>query len=441
MTTTNCSTDATEAGAGRRQAGRLRSVLFPAAVAVLVLGGCGTDDRDAAADAEPRTQRVDESNDVTSEATDTAPEHSDELDDRDPGASTHDSMTPAWLLPAVQIDRDAGRSSPGDVRTAILRSTDGVTWSATATVPDAIEALATDGSGAWVGVGSTARGFAFAWSGVPPPLQEEAQAVILHSDDGSSWTVVELGLAGQLHDVATDGQRWVAVGSTGLESESILLTSDDGLAWTETVIDSTGPLHSVAHNGAGTWVTVGTPGVFVSADGHNWEPVGQHPDGEAFGHGRERLGRVTTDGSLWVAADLDVEPPRVFTSPDATLWNPYDLPGDDLWDLSGVSVDDHGSWLAFGHGGAVAISHDAHVWTEARLPELDDCVFLLRHAEYNNGLWLTGGVVEDCPRSGPILLTSSDALTWKIRPLPASSGGGSLEHHPGRPAFGPAATE
>jgi hypothetical protein len=111
------------------------------------------------------------------------------------------------------------------------------------------------------------------------------------------------------HDVAWDGQKFVAVGM------SSAMTSPDGLSWTSRSHAAFFTKEKVAASGNG-WVAVGEDGgIEFSADGVTW--VDSTPSGVPAGF--NMLTEAVWTGSQWVVMG---DSGLIFTSPDGTSWTP-----------------------------------------------------------------------------------------------------------------------
>ena len=158
----------------------------------------------------------------------------------------------------------------------ILRSTDGVSWSAAASVPITTDLYAVTyatvaGGGVWVAVG--------------------AQGKMLYSADASSWTLVDLGISQDLKGVAslvnatypnrvysplvtpTYSYSVVAVGNAGVVTQSSLVLSD----WTTQTLGSGVNLNAIVASSAmiptNQFMIVGDAGkAFTSPNGLTWTP-------------------------------------------------------------------------------------------------------------------------------------------------------------------------
>jgi hypothetical protein len=317
----------------------------------------------------------------------------------------------AWIAPSVLSADAAGAATvpPAPALVAVGQSSfppagpfafhsadAGDTWTSTGAEPDGDAfALAADGAGHWVAVGS---GGSLAWT----------------SGDGTTWTAVPAGSlpAGfAASGLATDGAgTWAAVDNT-VDQGYFSLTAD-GSSWATATIPGTGfDAAAVAHSAAaGRWIAVGPGGAWRSGDAQTWTAaanplpadwnavaVAADPTGlfVAVGPGSAGTGGAwsTTDGDTWVAAAMPpvglpqgvavgpggwaavgrVNPApdltgRSWTSADGSTWATSSvLPIDTVG--FGVATDGLGRWVAVGNGTRSWVSTtDGARWDPASTP-------------------------------------------------------------------------
>jgi len=143
------------------------------------------------------------------------------------------------------------------------------------------------------------------------------QPLLMSSADGLSWTRHDASLPRQeLHDVAFGNGVFVAVGGTAHPTATgasipVALSSDDGVTWTSIDLPTTVPLRRVGF-GDGRFVILDHTGnTFVSTDGKTFTPAATIPDGY------EILGIAFGAGQfvLWGFH------PGVYVSPDAQAFS------------------------------------------------------------------------------------------------------------------------
>ncbi len=235
-------------------------------------------------------------------------------------------------------------------------------------------------------------------SGETEPVDQPVTTVVPDPETGleGSFTLSDL-LSGWvatpdnnalLADVATDGRTVVAVGEG-----RVWVAEADGSNWTP-VLDEDAMfghnLTAVVAGGPG-FVSVGNilegdefhAGIWVSADGFNWDRTFVEPEGSW-------VTDVTTGPSGLVAVGRELmatnQRPAIWTSPDGWSWSRIELeqPADPNMSLEAVISTDRG-YLAV--GGVVWASEDIVTWT--RLAEMGD---------------LGGGGMQDVTVGGPGLV-------------------------------------
>ena len=115
-------------------------------------------------------------------------------------------------------------------------------------------------------------------------VSNKDEDLIIHSDDGINWTV-SAGTSGYCwRDVATDGNRFVAVADVGIQNQLIQYSDDGGVTWTVASASSSsewndGQWTSVGYDPTNErWVALSrTDYTMYSDDGINWFPGGRTP--------------------------------------------------------------------------------------------------------------------------------------------------------------------
>lgn len=127
---------------------------------------------------------------------------------------------------------------------------DGTSWTLRASVGSTFNAVTTNKTGAWVGVGNS--------------------FIATSTNNGSNWTT-RTAPSAVYFDVETDGAGvWIAVGNNGVISRS----TDNGVTWTAVTSGTSASVVRVATDGAGVWVAVGSFGYLRSADnGLTWSLI------------------------------------------------------------------------------------------------------------------------------------------------------------------------
>jgi hypothetical protein len=275
----------------------------------------------------------------------------------------------------------------------IVRSTDGVNW--TAEAADLTQQFnftqlseIAYGNGTFVAVGS-----ALSPKDQPTP--------ILSSPDGVNWTAIDSGVESPyLSGVSFLNGMFVAVGvdmNVDSREEIAVLTSGDGSNWTNhSVALDGGVTFTAICYGAGSYVAVGigqggTGIIFASPDAKTWT--------------KADAGQV---GSLWTAAYgngvfVASTGSELLTSTNGTNWTSLG---------SGVSTDlgnvlyYKGGFLAVGDAGAVLRSTDGVRWTAGATGA----------SNYLESIASGGGILVAVGDRGTII-TSTNSLDW----IPRSS--------------------
>jgi PKD repeat protein len=175
------------------------------------------------------------------------------------------------------------------------------------------------------------------------------------SDDGTSWQSGKLAGENKYNGLAFGNDRIIAVGLNGA-----VATSDDGRIWSESHRSDPGSqsyLNDVAWDGERFWA-VGDSGVIVSQpDLSTWR---SHISGTSFD-----LNAITSTGELLVAVG---DNSTITVSDDGSEWTPIDTP------FSGglKAIAGNGSLLVtVGTRGVVATSNDGYVWSSATVSDSD----------------------------------------------------------------------
>jgi len=229
---------------------------------------------------------------------------------------------------AVGSTGGPGLSSAGNTA-AVWTSVDGRSWIREATFPDA--------SSAWLSrIVSTSSGFVIIGSVVHSDHQ---RAMAWWSRDGVSWTAAKLPADDPswetwMSDIAVGSAGLVAVGTAestivGVGVAPAVWYSIDGRSWDRGVLPTVGvkpavgfgsaEMLSVASNGRRYVALGGYPDearawIWTSTDGRSWS-LRPNAVGES-----EYLTALTSDGSSFWAAGMDITLSCLATSPDGSAW-------------------------------------------------------------------------------------------------------------------------
>ena len=301
----------------------------------------------------------------------------------------------------------------------ILTSADGVTW--TSRTSGTIEDLygVTYGNGLFVAVGYYSSGL--------PESNIEPPSAILSSSDGVTWTTNSFTSTTLYSSVTYGNGKFVAVGQHMGDSTAGYMTSSDGITWSEYDMGPSLPLTSVTY-GNGVFVAVGYEGyMYTSSDGVTWSrsyatnidlhgvtygngvfvAVGRggtvltSTDGVTFrtlGAGSNDLAAVTYGNGTFVALAYTGQ---TLTSPDGVTWTSRSSGTTNA--LYG-GVYGNGMYVVVGSGGTILTSTDGITWTS----RTSGTTTTVSCVAYGNGMYVAVG-------SGGTILTSADGITWTSR--------------------------
>lgn len=290
----------------------------------------------------------------------------------------------------------------------VLTSTDGDEWNLLPRVTNEDLNDVAWGAGRFVAVGnrgtalssSDGRSWAVAETGTFRDLKAVAfngyfflvvseSGIVLTSADGEHW---------QNHEVSPmDPESLTWGGGLFVATwENRILTSYDGLDWTEVVDDSAEPVHDVAYNGD-VFVAVGGSGVvWISEDGANWE---QHHAGTS-----RALHAIIWDFDRFVAVGrIGV----ILTSFNSTDWERRESESNSH--LHAVAFG-AGVYVAVGNSGTIINSPFARDWTV--VSTFDPTASLVDVVWTGDEFVALPGRVEEKKATSKVY-TSTDSLTWQ----------------------------
>lgn len=186
------------------------------------------------------------------------------------------------------------------------------------------------------------------------------QIAVTVADPLNVWTQRTSGTTKNLHDIATDGNKVIAVSHNQM---GYVLSSPDGQTWTPSTAFDTGRHMDGIHYANGLWVAVGLD--------WSWTPSG------------------------WFGA--------IFTSTDGNTWTRRYHSGSQLLKVT----YGNGIWVAVGENGTVVKSTDGITWTartSGTTKKLNDIAFA-------NGQF----VVIGAGTGAMMVMTSTDGVTWSDR--------------------------
>lgn len=185
------------------------------------------------------------------------------------------------------------------------------------------------------------------------------QVTVTVEDPLNVWLSRTSNTTTNLSDIASDGNKLVAVGS------GKIITSTDALTWSlATDFAGNVGLKGVTY-GNGQWVAVGTDYI--------WSPVG------------------------WAGV--------IYTSTDAVTWTRRYIDTAVSTSLNGISYG-NGLWVAAGDNGKVLSSTDGITWT----PRTSGTTNGISDVTYGNGAFVA--VAGRWSGSPNVVLTSTDGVTW-----------------------------
>ena len=231
-----------------------------------------------------------------------------------------------------------GRFVAGTSEGTLASSTDGITWTQSASKP-----FGTDTSG-------NSAVYAVAYGNGRFVAAGKPQGNVAYSeDDGETWVAVADSVFGAgIYSLAWGGGRFVAGGYGGK-----MATSTDGKTWTA-VKDSTfgsgaeSGIYGIAY-GNGRFVTVGRSKMATSTDGETWTAI--------QGVGNIQMVNIAWGGGRFVALGVLGSGGRTAHSTDGITWTFADS------DTAFFGIAYGGGKFVAGGGGKMVYSTDGEKWT------------------------------------------------------------------------------
>lgn len=182
------------------------------------------------------------------------------------------------------------------------------------------------------------------------------QISVTVTDPLNVWNSRTSNSTASLRDIASDGNKLVAVASNGE-----ILTSNDAGVWSKTDLGGNVGLYGVYYTN-GLWVVVG--------DDYRWSPDG------------------------WVGV--------IYTSTDAVTWTRRHFDSTLSSTLRGVAYG-NGFWIVVGDNGKILSSTDGMTWTS----HISGTTGHIKSVAYGSGTF-----VAVTNKGGGRVLTSTDGITW-----------------------------
>lgn len=258
-----------------------------------------------------------------------------------------------------------------DTAAGLASSVDGVSWGV---IPKSgfrngcdINSIATDGT-KWVAVGT-----------------KGSCSVSL---DGVNWTLLDTGTDKAFYSVAYGNGLWVRVGYGGR-----IETSTDGVTWTTQSSGFVNTLYSVYYGSNGVWIVAGSSGKFAtSPNGVDWTVVD-------IGFSTTIIYRAIYENGLWVAVGGSG---KLRTSTNGTTWTARtsQFGTSTVYDVA----YSEGIWVAVGASGKLSSSTTGTSWTARTSQFGTNTIFGIKNV---SGLWIIVGYAGN-------LATSSNGTSWTL---------------------------
>jgi hypothetical protein len=259
---------------------------------------------------------------------------------------------------------------------SIIRSSDGVAWSAAESGTAVGLKGATYGNGTFVAVGS--------------------EGTILTSADGALWTKRQSGTTMDMNGITYALGLFVVVGEFGT-----VLTSPDGILWTAQARAILADLFAVTY-GNGIFVAAGEAGfVVTSIDGVTWKRATETM--------WLTITCIAAGNGVFVALSSN-DAGMLLVSQDGRSW-------EQVWSPKGPPskvLFAGGRFVAAGRTDTLLTSENGFDWT-IRTSGYDYNDFSA--AGYGNGLFVVAGISDPADGAPAILFTSPDTVEWTKRSL------------------------
>ena len=228
---------------------------------------------------------------------------------------------------AVETDGNGAWVAAGAAG-AMVRSTDnGATWTAVTSGfgADAINGLACDRASVWVAVGAAGK-------------------VSRSTDNGATWAAVTSGLGGSdtIYSVACDrNSTFIAVAVLNVGGQVAVRSTNKGTVWSSVTLNASpvGGYKGIATDRKGFWIATSSSTQFYRSvdDGATWVQMA--------GVSGLAVARIATDGKgVWVASSNAATLAQAARSSDNGLtWFPVATPTPVL--SSVIATDSNGTWV------------------------------------------------------------------------------------------------
>jgi len=233
-------------------------------------------------------------------------------------------------------------------------------------------------------------------------------SLIYSSTDGLSWTLRKTVSNALLYAVATDGDKFVAVGGS-----SIFASSTDGITWSTYAFAPGGDCGTIIWDG--TYFLIESSGLFYrSTDAVTWTAVGEAGTGTIPPVGYNNT-HIATSGDKTIVIDED------YISGDSWLWVTSDHGS--TWTRGGTDVTNpmsvcygNGSFCCFGTDGVdtVLVYSSPDGLTYTKTAEVKMLTGMGGNvSSYSNGVFIVSLGWSDTQASGGYI-TSENLTDWSV---------------------------